>query len=216
MRAAAPTILILSALLLLPVLSAEEKSEVPASHATCVAHCEKALAAAKAADYDAMIEACHAAIDEGQKIKQGGMSAVFPTTLPAGWTQGPIKKERMAMGAGGQSFSGIHVSRTFTHTESKLVVQVLITEWAMYQAQMRAFLTMKEHQAPMLQAMGITFFDKDGRQCVQVKPPDGGATQVMAFGGKRMMQVECSKGDLAKTKQIFDLFDLKKALPDAK
>jgi hypothetical protein len=198
-----------AAVVLVALATAEE--DAAGGPGAVVANCEKALAAAKTEDWDACIEACQKAIHEAQQIKLGGMAALFPDA-PAGWTAGEIEKQNMAIGAGGSSQAIVHVKRDYTRSDTggSTRVEAMVSDWSVYQQSYRSLLQMRAQQA-MLQAMGLSFFERDGFPCMKMEPPDGDETQIVAFGDKRVIVVEGKRGENA-VQTIFDLFPLKEIL----
>jgi hypothetical protein len=207
-------IVIAVVVLALPVIVAagegDEAEEAPTGQAAVIAGCEKALAAARAGDWRGVVAASQRAIDEAQKMMQRGMEAVFPKA-PEGWTAEKIVANRMAMGSGGEAFSGIHLQRKYKHVESGVVIEVLLTDMSMLVQMHKARLAMRENEQ-VARMMGIEFFEKDGHACWRMEPPEGSQAQVVAFGEKRILSFEGPKGSLEKIQSIFDLFSLEDAL----
>jgi hypothetical protein len=208
MKRLALATLVVALLVVSFTLTAEEKAGAPEA---VVAHCEKALVAAKAADWAAVVKECQKAIDEAQKMTQGSMGAAFPDA-PTGWTASELNIQRMAMGASGEAQNWIHLSRKYTHTESKVVVEALLTDWnTLVQAQ-KPMLGLKD--SPMAAQMGLHYFEKAGYPCLKLARPGGRDGMMVAYGKKRMLQLNSRPQDLPKLELIFNAFDLKKALTE--
>jgi hypothetical protein len=77
---------------------------------------------------------------------------------------------------------------------------------------LKAWKQMRDTMPQMLAAQGLKFFEKDGFPCVQIDPPDGRTSQILAQGKDRFVSVESRKKDLAAVRSIFDAVKLETAL----